>query len=1619
LSNLVERLDAVARSPNGVVEHLEDVDYHVAYSRVVVDDQDVVHSVRLSLQPPAGNVPWSGTGLVSSATAAPNSVTILLMRSPHWRLHGLALARWRLRGLALALWLTAGCAAPAPAAPTVTPVPPLPTSVSAPTPAPSQPTPAAATSVSSPPTAGPTTPTIEDTLSPELRRAFANARQHAVNGNFLMAAESWSQLRAAPALSDAGASEVRVQLALALARAGRGADALSVLDSAPALTDPRVGFARGLALAATNQHAEAMRALHDFAQSNPGVAAAVWLEIGERELRAQRHRESADAAANGLNAAQSRQLKQELLEVRAQALAALGDNEAAFDAHRQVLALATSNATLGEQLFRLAEVSRDLGKPAEAVRALRTALDQFASASTTADALRLLDELDAAGEVDPYILGRARYFAADFRNAVRAFDHYLQADPNGPDAPSARLYRALASLSPGNEPNALRELDRIAEDPDQETEIAAQALLEAGQALEGLAESDQAETRYQRLIDRFPRLDAAATAAFRLGLARFVRGADSEALAAWDALLTRRGDLASDDVARVLYWRGKSLQRLGRATESQASWTEAAAVRPAGYYALRAATILASLSGRGRREAPGEGGVNAEDEAALARWMTDRRLDLAASEGVVRSDAALARAEQLASLGLLRQGNWEVDELLQRYPDRADRLFVLARRFTGLGLVGGATRLGQAAYSAASIEAPQDAPAALRKMAFPRPFAGLTDAVAGDFGLDPLLLEATLRDASHFDPWSENSATGARGLALMRPIHAEEAAHGLQTDDVDASAPRIAIEHQAWLLADRLRRFDGRPEAALAALSTTERLADGWLVRPGAPDPDTFIELIDYEGVRAGLRGLLATRLAYGVTYGAPPDRTADPLSPVSAKPEPTAAWIKITRLDGGLPATPPVSPAAQVGSSEQRLAFARGATLQRDGDFAAAADVFRGLTVSSDPEVADAASLRLAESLLGLSRPSDALSLLPTADTAAPGSSATFLLGRAFADLGRCTDALPAFDRFAQSVSAILAAHAYTASAECRLRLGRAAEAVPLLEQSVATPGLPRLQTIEFREQLALARLRSGDVDGARAELSGLLSIARSDSYRAELNYDLGLLEPDVGAAAERFRTAVRLDPRGRAAQAALDELVSLQDPFATSFEAAETRFEQDRYREALAAYSAFLEANPSDRRAAQALYGRGISLVRLGQDRAGIAVLESIGRRFPNTLDAADGMFRGGRIRESLADLDGALRSYQQVVGQPGAGTRATDAEFRLAFVQFKLGDYASAANGWRTLAGRLSAAEDQAQAWFWLGKVLVAMGDSAGGRSAWSTARSTDPRGFYGLRADDLLAGRSEPAASWQTTLPILERAVSADLSNELRAWAASRGGDVSAAEARVFADTSFARAELLLAMGLRREAVLELGALEERLGGDVTALAVLGGWEHSRGLYNRSLLLAFNLASVSRSSLLTGPPALRKLAYPLPHPVVLAQAARDMRADPLLFAALMRQESNMDQDVESAAQARGLSQLIASTAYEAARALGVYSFRTADLFQPRTNITLGAFTFAQRLARYDDHIFPSLAAYNASQLAVDGWLLAAGEADIDTFAEAIPFTETYPYVQRIYENYRQYLELYGSQ
>jgi tetratricopeptide (TPR) repeat protein len=363
------------------------------------------------------------------------------------------------------------------------------------------------------------------------------------------------------------------------------------------------------------------------------------------------------------------------------------------------------------------------------------------------------------------------------------------------------------------------------------------------------------------------------------------------------------------------------------------------------------------------------------------------------------------------------------------------------------------------------------------------------------------------------------------------------------------------------------------------------------------------------------------------------------------------------------------------------------------------------------------------------------------------------------------------------------------------------------------------------------------------------LLAVARSGSYRSVLNYYLGVVAPDQSGAAAHYRAPVQAAPTAPAAQAAPNELQELGNPYISTFEAGETRFEQDRYREADQAYAAYLERNPSGPQASQARYGRGVALVRLCQDRAGVSVLQVIARAFPGTAAAVDGLNRAGRVWESLYDLDGAEAAHQATANHPGSPSRSQDALFRLGFITYRRGDFARAKQVWRPLASQRADAADRTLAQFWLGKALESSGDSTSASAAWTAARDLDPGGYYSLRAGDYLAGGEArvPCAQAARSLAAVRQIDEARLAGEVRCWASARvsgsgvpGEILATAEARLASDPGVQQAERLLAVGLRREATWEPEKAADRLADDVTALALSTTWEHTRGLYHPEMI-----------------------------------------------------------------------------------------------------------------------------------------------------------------------------------
>ena len=131
------------------------------------------------------------------------------------------------------------------------------------------------------------------------------------------------------------------------------------------------------------------------------------------------------------------------------------------------------------------------------------------------------------------------------------------------------------------------------------------------------------------------------------------------------------------------------------------------------------------------------------------------------------------------------------------------------------------------------------------------------------------------------------------------------------------------------------------------------------------------------------------------------------------------------------------------------------------------------------------------------------------------------------------------------------------------------------------------------------------------------------------------------------------------------------------------------------------------------------------------------------------------------------------------------------------------------------------------------------------------------------------------------------------------------------------------------------------------------------------------------------------------------------------------AISRQESQFDRQIVSHAGAIGLMQLMPGTARETAGRVGL-AYSPSSLTDPAYNVQLGVNYFQRMFDNYGSYPL-AIAAYNAGPGNVNKWLAAngdprTGQVDMVDWIEAIPFSETRGYVQRVLENAVVYSLMY---
>lgn len=134
-------------------------------------------------------------------------------------------------------------------------------------------------------------------------------------------------------------------------------------------------------------------------------------------------------------------------------------------------------------------------------------------------------------------------------------------------------------------------------------------------------------------------------------------------------------------------------------------------------------------------------------------------------------------------------------------------------------------------------------------------------------------------------------------------------------------------------------------------------------------------------------------------------------------------------------------------------------------------------------------------------------------------------------------------------------------------------------------------------------------------------------------------------------------------------------------------------------------------------------------------------------------------------------------------------------------------------------------------------------------------------------------------------------------------------------------------------------------------------------------------------------------------------------------------ISRQESSFDPYVVSHAGARGMMQLMTGTAREEAGKMGVGFDSYRLISDPSYNVLIGSAYFNRLLNTWNGSVPLAVAAYNAGSGNVRKWIDRYGDprshVDMLKWIEAIPYTETRAYVQRVIENSVVYDSLRSNQ
>ena len=346
-------------------------------------------------------------------------------------------------------------------------------------------------------------------------------------------------------------------------------------------------------------------------------------------------------------------------------------------------------------------------------------------------------------------------------------------------------------------------------------------------------------------IERVPKADRSPRLLGILALLSIARERWEDALDALDAL---PADIRSE--LQWQYWRARVLTALGRADEAR--WTEIAAHRD--YYGFLAADRIGAPYRIVQRPADGS---------------PTERIDRIEGMGGYR------RALEFHALGFRNGFNREWSHL--------------ARRLEGEDLAAAAELATRHGWYFEAIRGAARAGALDRlDLRFPVAWEEEATAAAGDHGIDPAWVLATIRMESAFRP-SARSSAGALGLMQIMPATGRRIARAAgvrHRGNRTLLDPYQNIRLGSAYLRQLLDKMHGNPALASASYNAGPHRTERWLAAGEGLEPELWVEFVPYTETRQYVKRVMEYRIVYQHRMGVRTDRLSDLLRPLPTAPD-------------------------------------------------------------------------------------------------------------------------------------------------------------------------------------------------------------------------------------------------------------------------------------------------------------------------------------------------------------------------------------------------------------------------------------------------------------------------------------------------------------------------------------------------------------------------------------------------------------------------------------------------------------------------------------------------------------------------------------------------------------